>query len=270
MQRESLACCAARRLARLPRRRPANDWRIVELDRSRRTLGCTHAKQGQDTRSRPVLMNTRQATRTRATSGQSVFFADRTLPGDRRPYDTVDRLFDSRHVNDLRLIAAAAFCITVVVFFIASINAVSFCMGDWATQHFANKYKAIAYIADNGGKHFISVFGPTLAIFGVILSWAYQKGSNRLGIVDLFACEIDTLCRVITVIEMVKNLTDNPQASAVSSTFHVSGKLLSNTRRQFERLAEPRSQCRHPHYRLLYFHEDGPRLVSKGRRHMRR
>jgi hypothetical protein len=135
------------------------------------------------------------------------------------PTDTVDRLFDSRHVNDLRLIAAAAFCITVVVFFIASINAVSFCMGDWATQHFANKYKAIAYIADNGGKHFVSVFGPTLAIFGVILSWAYQKGSNRLGIVDLFACEIDTLCRVITVIEMVKNLTDNPQASAVPQRF---------------------------------------------------
>lgn len=114
------------------------------------------------------------------------------------PTDTVDRLFDSRHVNDLRLIAATAFCITALVFAIASIDAVSFCMGDWATQHFANKYKAIAYIANNGGTHFVGVFGPTLAIFGVILSWAYQKGSNRLGIVDLFACEIDTLCRVVT------------------------------------------------------------------------
>jgi hypothetical protein len=96
------------------------------------------------------------------------------------------------------------------VFAIASIDAVSFCMADWGTQDFANKYKAIAYIANNGGTHFISVFGPTLAIFGAILSWAYQKGSNRLGVVDLFACEIDTLCRVVTVIEMVKNLTDSP------------------------------------------------------------
>jgi hypothetical protein len=135
------------------------------------------------------------------------------------PTDTVDRLFDSRHVNDLRLIAATAFCITALVFAIASIDAVSFCMGDWAAQHFANIYKAIAYIANNGGTHFVGVFAPTLAIFGAILSWAYQKGSDRLGIVDLFACEIDTLCRVVTVIEMVKNLSDGPKDSAVPQHF---------------------------------------------------
>ena len=135
------------------------------------------------------------------------------------PTDTVDRLFDSRHVNDLRLIAAAAFFIVIVVFAIASIYAVSFCLGDWATKQFANNYKAITYIADNGGTHFVGVFGPTLALFGVILSWAYQKGSNRLGIVDLFACEIDTLCRVTTVIEMVKNLTSNPKDSAIPQHF---------------------------------------------------
>ena len=29
----------------------------------------------------------------------------------------------------------------------------------------------------------------------------------------MFACEIDTLCRVVTVVEMVKNLTDSPQDS---------------------------------------------------------
>src|SRR5579863_10076329 len=66
------------------------------------------------------------------------------------PTDTVDRLFDSRHVNDLRLIAAAAFCISIVVFAIASVDAVSFCMEDWASQEFANNYQAIAYIANNG------------------------------------------------------------------------------------------------------------------------
>src|SRR4030081_95820 len=61
----------------------------------------------------------------------------------RDPTDTVDRLFDSRHVNDLRLITATAFCAMLVVFAIAAIDAVSFCMGDWTTEHFANNYKAI-------------------------------------------------------------------------------------------------------------------------------
>jgi hypothetical protein len=135
------------------------------------------------------------------------------------PTDTVDRLFDSRHVNDLRLIAATAFCVTVVVFAIALMNAISFCAWDWSTQTFTNYYQVIAHIANRGGKHFIGVFGPTLVIFGTILGWAYQRGSNRLGIVDLFACEIDTLCRVVTIIEMVRNLTDNQKDSTVSQHF---------------------------------------------------
>jgi hypothetical protein len=41
-----------------------------------------------------------------------------------------------------------------------------------------------------------------LAGLGGIIAWCYQTGSNRLGIVDLFACEITTLCRVCTVIEL--------------------------------------------------------------------
>jgi hypothetical protein len=137
----------------------------------------------------------------------------------RDPTDTVDRLFDSRHVSDLRLIAASAFCAMLVVFAVASINAVSFCVADWAKQSFDNNYQVIAYIANKGGTHFISVFAPTLALFGGILAWAYQKGSNRLGVVDLFACEIDTLCRVVTVAETVKTLTDNEKDSAIPDHF---------------------------------------------------
>jgi hypothetical protein len=42
------------------------------------------------------------------------------------------------------------------------------------------------------------------AIVGVgfgVLAWAYQTGSARLGVVDLFACEITTICRVVTIAE---------------------------------------------------------------------
>jgi len=37
--------------------------------------------------------------------------------------------------------------------------------------------------------------------FGV-LTWTYQTGSARLGIVDLFGCEIATICRVIAITEV--------------------------------------------------------------------
>jgi hypothetical protein len=47
---------------------------------------------------------------------------------------------------------------------------------------------------------FFAFYIPALGVLGGILAWAYQTGSARLGVVDLFACEISTLCRVITVV----------------------------------------------------------------------
>ena len=31
------------------------------------------------------------------------------------------------------------------------------------------------------------------------MAWAYQKGSARLGVVDLFSCEIATICRITKI-----------------------------------------------------------------------
>ena len=98
-------------------------------------------------------------------------------------------------------------------------NAVSFCVAEWPPQHSDNVFQIIDYIAHTGGTHFIGVFGTTLALFGTILAWAYQRGSNRLGVIDLFACEIDTLCRVITVTESMKKLTDDEGGSAIPEHF---------------------------------------------------
>jgi hypothetical protein len=38
-----------------------------------------------------------------------------------------------------------------------------------------------------------------LAGVGGVFAWCYKTGSERLGIVDLFACEITTLCRICTI-----------------------------------------------------------------------
>ncbi len=38
--------------------------------------------------------------------------------------------------------------------------------------------------------------GPAVPIYGGIVAWAYLSAATRLGVVDLFACEICTVCRV--------------------------------------------------------------------------
>lgn len=137
------------------------------------------------------------------------------------PTDTVDRLFDSRHVNDLRLIAATAFVLTLLAFIVALTTAVSFSLTAWTPAATATVPHLIVFLVENAGVHFLAVFAPMLTIFGAILAWAYQVGSARLGVVDLFACEIDTLSRVITVVGMVHTLVERPT--------HPSSQLPSDT-----------------------------------------
>jgi hypothetical protein len=136
------------------------------------------------------------------------------------PTDTVDRLFDSQHVNDLRLIAATGFVLTLLAFAVALITAVSFCLDAWPPKN-ATLASLIVFLAQCGGVHFLTIFAPVSATFGGILAWAYQVGSARLGVVDLFACEIDTLTRVVTVIGMISTLlnrdSDNPPQTAAAT-----------------------------------------------------
>ena len=106
---------------------------------------------------------------------------------------TLFRFFRSRHVRDLKLIFTAALflCLShiALVLLIDIIQA--------ARGHFSE---------------FLSFFftwvGPGMPIYGVIMGWAYQSASKRLGIVDLFACEIGTLCRVGTIFDMGKRYVD--------------------------------------------------------------
>src|SRR5262249_8040505 len=48
-------------------------------------------------------------------------------------------------------------------------------------------------------KTLITLLGPALGVTGVMIAWGYRSASARLGVVDLFAGEIGTLCRVGTV-----------------------------------------------------------------------
>src|SRR6516225_10006508 len=118
---------------------------------------------------------------------------------------TFERLGRSRHVADLRLI----FSVTVILMIIGAIAALAFSfenevMNDWPALHGSQSiwpWVRHAFAASIAGGTFI---GAICALGGGVLAWTYQAGGSRLGVVDLFACEIATLCRVVAVSEVVQ------------------------------------------------------------------
>ena len=122
-----------------------------------------------------------------------------------RESSTFERLGRSRHVADLRLI----FSVSVILMIIGTIAALGFSfeaqlIDNWKELHDSTKIwpwirQVIA--AGAGAAPFI---GAIWGVGGGVLAWTYQSGSGRLGVVDLFACEIATLCRVAAVSDMVQ------------------------------------------------------------------
>lgn len=122
------------------------------------------------------------------------------LPGWRKRDEasTFTRLRSSRHVAELRLI----FYVAVTAALVASSLAI-----------------LIELEVIKGGSPNVYTWADTVKFVGAILlagstimAWAYQTGSRRLGVVDLFACEIATLCRVGTVVKFVPTMIDQYDA----------------------------------------------------------
>ena len=98
---------------------------------------------------------------------------------------TFFRLFRSKHVLDLKVILYAA-CILVGVCLV-----IAAC---WAI------FGGVAALFDfKGPPPAVALVGSVVPISGARMAWAYLTASKRLGVVDLFACEIAALCRVGTI-----------------------------------------------------------------------
>jgi hypothetical protein len=117
--------------------------------------------------------------------------------GRRNESSTFKRLGTSQHVTDLRVIALITALSMILVPLLAHYFDIPMMTGkDTATGKHT--------FTDEGFK-----FVAGLAAVGSgVLAWAYQAGSRRLGVVDLFACEIVTLCRVGTIVDIIPNLID--------------------------------------------------------------
>jgi len=70
-----------------------------------------------------------------------------------------------------------------------------------------------------------------LALWGAAIGWAYRSASTRLGVVDLFACEISTLCRVGTIFDSANNYISwyetKPRSNTVCQRTGLSPKFVS-------------------------------------------
>ena len=139
------------------------------------------------------------------------------------------------HVQDLRwivnLVVGAAF-LAILVYAVTA----------WYIAPKANELKLYEALLP-------FTISAVLAGLGGIIAWCYQTGSNRLGIVDLFACEITTLCRVCTVIGLAdtciaafeleareQSLSDQGKIKERAiQPIRVGGRIHTHLRRQCER-----------------------------------
>jgi hypothetical protein len=114
---------------------------------------------------------------------------------------TLFRFFRSEHVADLQLIAKLARYLLLFYLVVVLLIAVDAVLTD--TAHPSAEY-AKAHIALFYFKVLAQYFGPAVPIYGAVVAWAYMTAETRLGVVDLFACEISTTCRVGTIFDIGK------------------------------------------------------------------
>jgi hypothetical protein len=115
---------------------------------------------------------------------------------------TFYRFFRSKHVLDLKLIAMLAMLMGLV----SAILLVT--EGLLAILH-AYDVEPLMLVKPHGLIDSLSAdAGKLLGICGIVFAWAYQSACTRLGVVDLFASEITTLCRVGTIFDLGRGYID--------------------------------------------------------------
>lgn len=118
---------------------------------------------------------------------------------------TLFRFFRSDHVIDLRLIALATGIVFVFHISIAVLFGlvVGFSHVVAPIAHAFGISSPFLHSVVNDSAALASFLGTYLTLFvtvySAILAWAYLSAAKRLGVVDLFACEISTVCRVGTL-----------------------------------------------------------------------
>jgi hypothetical protein len=137
-----------------------------------------------------------------------------------RAASTFIRLFTSTHVADLRLLFGIVLLLSAIF------------------------SPILAFQHAKGGENSL-IGSPTLAagmaaIALTALARIYQMGSVRLGIVDLFSCEIITICRVVAVVDFAHTLVamydDPPPVAKKFSSKENYSPIFNNNAKDLENL----------------------------------
>jgi hypothetical protein len=141
------------------------------------------------------------------------------------------RFFRSKHVADLKLVAELALILLCFHFSLVVIYAISSPIAHFITNPHLHPGSAdkLAHVLDVLFTRVVGLLftyvGPAITIYGAIVAWSYLSASKRLGIIDLFACEISTLCRVGTIFDVGKIYVDmydqGPAAAIHAKAKHV-------------------------------------------------
>jgi hypothetical protein len=125
------------------------------------------------------------------------------------PAATITRVFQSKHVADLRYIVSAAIVALIVVAIVALLGIIEAqVVNHWHEIHESHGPWGWIRLLLAAFGSFLTFFLPILAALGALVAWAYQAASKRLGVVDLFACEISTICRIAAVLDSVHTIVE--------------------------------------------------------------
>jgi hypothetical protein len=116
------------------------------------------------------------------------------------PPSTFIRLLSSDHLNDLQWIGLGTIALWAIIVALVLMQASINTKVDLTKVDLNKPMSLVDYIIT---QH--AVFGGITAVLGVVLSWIYQTGSKRLGVVDLFACEISAICRISLAVDFARN-----------------------------------------------------------------
>lgn len=120
---------------------------------------------------------------------------------------TLFRFFRSRHVEDLRFIFFAAVFAGLLDFLVLLLP-------------FVATLDPNSTLGQNlvDTRKFLGPFlVPGFAVIAAAIAWSYQSASSRLGVVDLFACEISTLCRVGSIFDVANRYIERYDSIALGA-----------------------------------------------------
>jgi hypothetical protein len=157
---------------------------------------------------------------------------------------TLFRFFRSKHVRDLRLFVKLALFLFVI--YVGAVLLLTFAA---PILHWYLGGRAVygtglvldARISEVGYRRVLGAvtsISPAITICGAIIAWSYLAASKRLGVVDLFACEISTLCRVGTLFDIGIIYTDMYKSDSPPKKHraarHMAGKHLTKESKESE------------------------------------